>query len=79
MHSIYFSNASNSFVHRQKLAYCNAYCAGRALLFTSHLLILFRKHGIVHVLLPPRTFILAMHCLTFLLHSDIYSPSDIML
>lgn len=30
-----FSNTSNSFVRRQKLAYCNAYCAGRALLFAS--------------------------------------------
>ncbi len=31
-----FSNSSNSFVPRQKLAYCNVYCAGRVLLFTSH-------------------------------------------
>lgn len=31
-----FSNSSNSFVRRQRLVYCNAYCAGRALLFTSH-------------------------------------------
>lgn len=67
MHSIYFFfyNASNSFVCAQKLAHCNAYCAVRALLFTSHRLILFRKSSIIPVPLPPRTFISAVHCLTF--------------
>lgn len=63
MHSIYFSNASNLFGRRKKLQYCNARCAGGAL-STSHWLILFKKHGIIPIPLPPRTFILAMHCLT---------------